>query len=146
LHEVVKGRFSVSSDPEKLDFDMIHSFLTDSYWAKGISRDKVLRCVKHSLSFGMYDGDKQIGFARVITDFTRFAYLADVFILESYRNQGLASWLIECILAHPDLKSTTGWILATKDAHHLYSKFGFQPLSEPSRFMQLPKRNVELPQ
>jgi len=141
-YKVHKGHYVVSTDPQKLNGDMIHSVLTRSYWAEGVSREAVLRRIKSSHCFGLYDGDQQIGFARVISDFESFAYLCDVFIVESYRNQGLATWLMECILKDPSLQKLRRWFLATKDAQDLYAKFGFEPLPDPNRFMQLQNDHV----
>jgi GNAT superfamily N-acetyltransferase len=137
-----RGQWLVSTDPARLDTDTIHSFLARSYWAAGVPREVVERGIRHSLCFGVFDGDDQIGFARVISDRATFAYLADVFILESHRGRGLAVWLMECIKAHPDLQGLRRWILGTRDAHGLYRKIGFQPLAEPSIYMEIMDREV----
>ncbi len=102
----------------------------------------VERSIRHSLCFGVFDGDEQIGFARVVSDRATFAYLADVFILESHRGRGLGVWLMECIKAHPDLHGLRRWILGTRDAHGLYRKIGFQPLAEPAIYMEIMDREV----
>jgi len=130
-----KDRFTISVDPERLDFGIIHDFLTHSYWAKGISLDQVKKSVENSLCFGVYEKARQIGFARVITDFARIAHLADVFILEPYRGRGLAKWLMQCITSHPELQGLK-WVLRTKDAHGLYRKFGFEALQQPETYME----------
>ena len=131
----------VSDDPSKIDLDAVHAFLTLSYWAQGIPREVVRRAVENSLCFGVYerDGEKsrQIGFARVITDRATYAYLADVYILETHRGKGLARWLMECLLGHPDLQGMRRWGLVTRDAHGLYEKYGFRPLANPSRHLEL---------
>lgn len=131
-----RGAFSISTDRQKLDRSMIHEFLHDSYWARGISRELVERSIDHALCFGLYEREKQVGFARIITDYATFAYLADVFILESYRGRGLATWLVEVILGHPDLQGLRRWMLVTKDAQTLYRKVGFTPVSKPDWIME----------
>lgn len=136
VSEYRRGEFVVSSDPARLDVELIHRFLTASYWAEGIPKDLVVRSIENSLCFGVFAGTQQVGFARVITDFSTFAYLADVFIVESLRGLGLAKFLMECILKHPELQGLRRWSLATLDAHELYAKFGFTPLRRPERFME----------
>jgi N-acetylglutamate synthase-like GNAT family acetyltransferase len=128
---------AVDSDPARLDMDVIHDFLTHCYWSKGISRELVERAVRNSLCFGVYDGDRQVGFARLVTDQATFAYLADVFILESHRGRGLSRKLVAAITSDPRLKGLRRWLLATRDAHGLYAQFGFTPLAKPERFMEL---------
>jgi GNAT superfamily N-acetyltransferase len=135
--------YIISTDPGWLDVDVIHQFLSEhSYWARGIPRETVARSVANSLCFGVYiagngvTGRHQIGFARVITDRATIAYLGDVFILPEHRGQGLSKQLIEAVLAHPYLQGLRRWILATADAHELYSRYGFTPLSQPEWFMQ----------
>jgi N-acetylglutamate synthase-like GNAT family acetyltransferase len=127
----------ISTDKEKLDPSVIHTFLTNSYWATGISLERVKKRIENAVCFGVYVEGKQIGFARVITDFDSFAYLADVFILEEFRGLGLSKSLMKTILNHPDLQGLRRWILATKDAHGLYAQFGFKPLEIPERWMNL---------
>jgi N-acetylglutamate synthase-like GNAT family acetyltransferase len=122
------GRFLISSDRTKLDVDVIHRFLGDSYWAAGISRETVVRSIENSLCFGVYDEARQVGFARVISDFATYAYIADVFILEPYRERGLAKELMASIVAHPDLQGLRRWSLGTRDAQGLYAQFGFKPV------------------
>jgi GNAT superfamily N-acetyltransferase len=136
-----KNGYSISTDKSKLDIGMIHNFLRSSYWARNIPYEIVKRAVEHSICFGLYESDKQIGFARVNADFCSIADLLDVFILEPYRGRGLSKWLMECILAYPPLQEVRGWMLATRDAHGLYAKFGFTPLAEPEKFMQKKKVN-----
>jgi N-acetylglutamate synthase-like GNAT family acetyltransferase len=122
------GRFLISTDRSKLDVDVIHRFLARSYWAEGIPRETVMRSIENSLCFGVYDNPKQIGFARVISDFATYAYVADVFILEPYRERGLGKELMASIMAHPDLQGLRRWSLGTRDAQGLYAQFGFKPV------------------
>jgi len=135
-HECRRGEFTISTDAARLDLNVIHEFLTTSYWAAGIPADVVKRSIEHSLPFGIYQEERQIGFARVITDYATFAYLADVFVIEAYRGQGLAKWLVEVIVAHPRLQGLRRWMLATRDAHALYSKVGFVELKSPEDWME----------
>lgn len=138
-YEVQRDGYLVSTDPAKLDIDAVHAFLSQqSYWATGISRDRLERAIEHSLPFGLYHEGKQIAFSRVITDFVTFAYLADVYVDEAYRGRGLAKLLLEAVLAHPELQRLRRWMLGTRDAHALYAQFGFVPLEEPGRWMELP--------
>ena len=129
------GRFLFSTDRSKLDVDMIHQFLTRSYWAEGIPRETVVRSIENSLCFGVYADGTQVGFARVISDFATFAYLANVFILEPYRERGLGKELMATIIAHPELQGLRRWSLGTRDAHGLYAQFGFRPVENPARTM-----------
>ena len=134
----VLGEFTINTDREKLDVDFIYAFLTqESYWAKGVSRDIVERAIQHSLCFGVYDQDRQIGFARAVTDYATFAWIADVFITPAYRKRGLSKWLVQTMRAHPQLQGLRRWLLATADAHGLYAQNGFTQLPEPDRFMQI---------
>jgi GNAT superfamily N-acetyltransferase len=131
-----KDGFTISTEKEKLDRGVIHEFLRNSYWAKGIPRELVDRSIENSLCFGLYEGDRLVGFARVISDNATFAYLSDVFVLESHRGRGLATWFMETVMAHPDLQGIRRWMLATADAHGLYRRVGFTPLSRPERIME----------
>jgi GNAT superfamily N-acetyltransferase len=137
LLEVQRDGFTISSDPARLDMDAICSFLARSYWAAERDRDTTRRAVEHSLCFGVYEGERQIGFARVVTDCATFAWLADVFVDENYRGRGLGKWLVQTVLSHPDLQSVPRWFLATRDAHELYRRFGFAALTAPERRMEL---------
>lgn len=128
--------FTVSCDPAKLDLTVVATFLGDSYWAKGIPVETVRRSIEGSLCFALLAGERQVGFARVITDRTTIAYLGDVFVLPAHRGMGLGKWLVECVLAHPELQGLRRWVLVTLDAHGLYQQFGFQPLARPDRFME----------
>lgn len=132
-----RARFLVSTDPSLLDLVAIHHFLTHCYWAQGISKKLVERSINGSLCFGLYDGRTQIGFARVITDRATFAYLADVYVLEQYRGQGLGTWMMECVMAHPELQGLRRWCLLTRDAHGLYRKLGFTSPKDPGRYMEI---------
>lgn len=136
------GEFLISTDRERLSLDVVYGFLTNCYWAKGIPREVVARSIEHSLCFGIYQGLAQVGFARVVSDFATVAYLGDVFVLESHRGRGLSKWLMECIVRHPALANLRRWILLTRDAHGLYSQFGFTPVEAPERYMELHQHNV----
>jgi GNAT superfamily N-acetyltransferase len=130
----------VSTDPARLDLDVIHGYLKGSYWAKGIPRAVAERSLRNSLSFGVYRGDEQVGFARVVTDLATFAYVADVFVVDAVRGQGLSKWLMECILDHPDLKDVRRWHLVTRDAQGLYARFGFAEPA-PGKHMERVRKN-----
>jgi GNAT superfamily N-acetyltransferase len=138
-HEVGRrGDFLISTDPARLDMPLIHDFLVNrSYWAQGRPPEVVRRSLANSLCFGLYDGKRQIGLARVVTDRATFAWLCDVFVLEDYRGQGLAKWLIQRVLAHPDLQGLRRVLLATRDAHGLYQRYGFAPLEDATRFLEI---------
>ena len=136
IFETHRDQFTISANPARLDMDVICDFLSRSYWAKTRPRARTELAIVNSLVFGMYDGAKQIGFARVVTDYSIVAYLCDVFIHEDYRGQGLGKWLIETILAHPDLKEVRRWLLATDDAQSLYQRYGFDALPEPEKWLQ----------
>jgi len=129
--------FTISTDPARLDLDGIYAYLGNSYWASGIPRDVFERSVRHALCFGVYEGARQVGFARVVTDFATVAYVGDVFVLEAWRGRGLSRWLMEVVMAHPELQGFRRWILLTRDAHGLYTKFGFTPLGDPGRWMEV---------
>ena len=137
-----RGHYRISTDPALIDVDLVHRFLcNDSYWSRGISRDVVARSIEHSLAFGLYNESgadrRQAGFARAITDYATFAYLADVFVLPEHRGRGLGVWLIECVRAHPALQGLRVWRLATADAHGLYEKHGFRAQAHPERMMEI---------
>jgi GNAT superfamily N-acetyltransferase len=134
--ETQRDQFVISTDPARLNVDAIADMLTRAYWAKGRTRNVISRYIQHSLTFGIYDGNRQIGLARVVSDYTTFAWLCDVFIHEDYRGHGLGKWLIETVHAHPDLQGLRRWMLATRDAHSLYEQFGWTPLPNPERWME----------
>lgn len=131
------GEFLVSDDRSKIDLDAVHAFLSRSYWAEGIPREVLERAVANSLCFGVYEDLRQVGFARAITDRATYAYLADIYILETHRCRGLARLLMSAIAEHPDLQGLRRQGLVTRDAHGLYEKFGFRPLANPSRHMEI---------
>ena len=137
-----KTGYSISTDKSKLDFEVIHQFLTQSYWSKNIPLELVKKAAANSLCFGVYYNETQIGYARIISDTTSFAYLADVFIVEEHRGKGLSKWLMQYIIDHPDLQGLRRWMLGTRDAHELYKKFGFKAMAAPDRFMELHFPNV----
>lgn len=131
-----RNGFSISTERARIDLAFVHGFLSRSYWANNIPFEVVRRSLENSLCFGLYEAEKQIGFARVVTDSATFAYLCDVFVIEEYRGRGLSKWLMETISLHPELQNLRRWMLATKDAHGLYSQFSFTPLDAPEVFMQ----------
>lgn len=132
-----KDEFTVSDDPARLKIDAIHKFLSEeSYWAKERPRELTETAIRNSLSFGVYCGDEQIGFARVVTDHATFAYIGDVYITSPFRGRGLSKWLMECIVGHPELQGFRRYVLATRDAHGLYEQFEFYPLRHPERWME----------
>jgi GNAT superfamily N-acetyltransferase len=138
--EFQREDFFISTDPSRLDLEVIHQFLAnEAYWSPQVPREIVEIAIAHSLPFGLYvrPGGEQVGFARVVTDHATFAYLADVFILPEFRGRGLSKWLVTCILSHPDLQGLRRWMLATRDAHELYARYGFQPLGHPERYMEM---------
>jgi len=137
-----RGEYTISTERNRLDVDVIHGFLVHSYWAAGIPRAMVERSIEHSLPFGVYHGTRQVGFARVITDYTTFAYIGDVFIIEEYRGRGLSRWLMEVVVQHPELQGLRRWLLFTRDAHGLYEKVGFTPSRTPERLMERYFSNV----
>jgi N-acetylglutamate synthase-like GNAT family acetyltransferase len=136
--DFLKKGYKISADKSLLDFDLIYHYLSaETYWSKGIPRERLKTAIDHSLCFGIYHQNNQAGFARVITDKGTFAYIGDVFVLPAYRGAGLSKWLVQTIKDHPDLQGLRRWILATADAHGLYSQFGFTPLSHPERWMEI---------
>lgn len=138
MTNVQRDGYLVSTDPERIQIDVVHAFLTTSYWAAGIQREQVARSIQHSICFGLYEvaSGTQVGFARVITDRTTFGYLADVFVLETHRGRGLGQWLMEVIRDNPEFRTFRRWMLVTRDAHPLYRKVGFSPLTHPDRVME----------
>ena len=136
--EYQRGDYVISTDPARIDVDAVYDYLHNTaYWCLGRPREVVERSIEHSLSFGIYAGAEQAGFARVVTDYATFAWLCDVFVLEEYRGQGLGKWLIKCVVAHPALQDLGLFILATTDAHELYRRHGgFEVLEKPEKWMR----------
>ena len=141
-HELWSGEYRASSDRSLLDMDVIHGFLMHAYWCEGVPRETVERAVANSFPVGAYHAGEQVGFARAVTDFATFAYVADVFVVEAHRGQGVGKLLIACLTSHPDLQSLRTWVLLTRDAHGLYRQFGFGAPSNPERVMV--KQNLNL--
>ena len=138
-----KGEYTISDEPGRLDLDVIHRFVSEeSYWGQGRPVEVVRRSVENSVPFGLYRGPEMVGFARVVTDRATFAWVADVFVVSAHRGRGLSKWLMETILAHPELQGFRRWVLATKDAHGLYRQFGFHELKRPERWMERPDPNM----
>ena len=135
--ETHRDSFTISTDPARLDIDAICDFLTRAYWAKGRPRERTERALTNSLVFGLYDGNRQIGLARVVSDYAVVAYLCDVFIHEDYRTHGLGKWLIETVMNYPDLQGLRRWTLATRDAHDLYRQFGWNDMQSPENWMEI---------
>lgn len=135
-HESRRENLLISTDPALLDLDAITEMLSRAYWAQGRTRESITRYIQHSLVFGVYEGVKQVGLARIVSDYTTFAWLCDVFIHEDYRRRGISKWLMETILSHPELQGLRRFLLATRDAHGLYAQYGFTPLANPERWME----------
>jgi GNAT superfamily N-acetyltransferase len=139
-----RGEYTISTENKRLDIQRIHDFVSNqSYWAQGRAIETVQRALDNSLNFGLYKSNQLIGFARVVTDYATFAWIADVFVLSEHRGQGLSKWIMEVILSHPELQGLRRWVLATKDAHGLYAPFGFIPLHRPERWMERPDPNMQ---
>jgi GNAT superfamily N-acetyltransferase len=141
-HAWREGEFEISTEAARIDAALVHGFLANSYWARGISLETVQRSIENSLCFGIYHRGGQVGFARVITDRATFAYVADVFVVPAHRGRGLSKWLMRCILRHPDLQGLRRWMLATQDAHGLYRQYGFSELKSPERWMEIHRPDV----
>lgn len=132
-----QGEYTISTEKERLDVRLIHDFVSkQSYWAQGRKMETVQRALENSVNFGLYKNGQQIGFARVVTDYCTFAWLADAFVLDEHRGRGLSKWLIEVIVGHPALSVMRRWVLATRDAHGLYRQFGFTEMRQPERWME----------
>lgn len=136
IREFRRGSFLISTDRTKLQINVIHNFLSNSYWAKNIPLEIVKKSVENSFCFGIYYEKNQIGFARLVTDYATFAYLADVFVLEEFRGKGLSKWLMDVMINYPELQGLRGWMLKTMDAHGLYKQFGFDKPKFPERIME----------
>ncbi len=138
-----KDGFCISTEKARLDLKAIHHFLsTEAYWCLNIPFSRVEGAIEHSLNFGLYFREKQIGFARVISDFSSIAYVGDVYVLPEYRGKGLSKWLMQTIMAYPELQGLRRWILSTADAHGLYKQFGWEPVANPERWMEVHRREV----
>lgn len=143
FYEYQKDEFVISTDKKRLQIEVIQKFLNEnSYWAKNRTLEQTQIAIENSLCFGIYTEDKQIGFARIVSDFATFAYIGDVFVLEEFQGRGLSKWLMEVMINHPQLQGLRRWVLATKDAHGLYSQFGFHSLKFPERWMELSAPNA----
>lgn len=139
-----RGEYTVSTDQSLLDIDLIHDFISNhSYWGTGRAREVVRRSIENSLAFGVYHNEQQVGFARIVTDYATFAWVADVFVVPEHRGRGLSKWLMEVIIGHPNLQGFRRWVLATKDAQGLYEQFGFIKLLRPERWMERPDPNMK---
>jgi GNAT superfamily N-acetyltransferase len=141
---VSKDEYEIDDDPGRLDLDVVRSFLAGSYWAEGVPLDVVARSVANSLNLGLYHTGGQVGFTRVVTDRATFAWVGDVFVLPGHRGRGLAHWMMETMLAHPDLAGLRRFMLATSDAHGVYADCGFAPLADPGRFMEIARAPGDL--
>lgn len=144
MAEYSKGQYSITTDVRKLDVDAMHAYLSRSFWAEGIPRETVAKAVANSLCFGLFDGANQVGLARVVTDRATFAYLCDVYVLETHQGRGLGKWLIETVMAHPDLQGLRRFQLVTRDAHGLYSRHGFDAPAHPDRQMEIFRHGMYL--
>lgn len=137
------GVFTITTDKSKLDINVIHRYLSgESYWSKNIPIERIQKSIENALCFGVYHNDQQIGYAKVVSDFSTMAYLGDVFILETYRGQGLSKQLMETIMSHPELQNLRRWILLTADAHELYKKYGWQPIASPEKWMEIHQPDI----
>jgi GNAT superfamily N-acetyltransferase len=132
----------ISTDPTRIDVDAVHAYLTRAYWCEGISKDLLAKAIAGSLCFGLFDGARQIGFARVVTDKATFAYLCDVYVLEEYAGWGLGKSLMREVQSHPDLQGLRRFVLVTRDAHGLYKQFDFEPLKNPTSYMEILHPNI----
>ncbi|HZE36082.1 MAG TPA: GNAT family N-acetyltransferase [Candidatus Eisenbacteria bacterium] len=141
MKETSAGGIVVTTDRSRLDLDVIHGFLTTSYWARGVPRETVARSMEHSLCFGAFDEGRQVGFARVVSDRATFAYICDVFALESHRGSGVGKSLMAAVMSHPELQGLRRWTLFTRDAHGLYRQFGFGAAAHPERLMEVVDRD-----
>jgi len=132
-----KGGYLLTADRTKIDADAVHAFLTRCFWARGISRTLVEKSIAHSLCIGLFAGKAQVGFARVVTDYSTYAYLCDVYVLEEHRGRGLGVWMVDYVMRHPELQGLRRFQLVTRDAHGLYARFGFKPPPNPERQMEI---------
>lgn len=137
IHEHHRGDYTVTTDRSKIDLDVVHGYLASCYWAGEIPRETVENSIRLSYCFSVFERDQQVGFARVVTDFTTYAYIGDVFVLDSHRGRGLGKWLVQCIRENPNLQGLRRWSLVTRDAHGLYRHFGFQSPGMAERYMEI---------
>ena len=144
MAEYTQGQYWITTDTQKLDLNAIHAYLSQSFWAEGIPKETMAKAITNSLCFGLFDGADQVGLARVVTDRATFAYLCDVYVLETHRGRGLGKWLIEVVMAHPDLQGLRRFQLVTRDAHGLYSRHGFATPLNPERHMEIFKHGMYL--
>ena len=135
--DIVNGSYSLTATRRRIDVDAVHAFLTRSFWAPGISKELVAKSIEHSLCFGVFDKEAQVAFARVVTDYSTYAYLCDVYVLEEYRGRGLGKWMMEFVMNHPELQGLRRFQLVTRDAHGLYTRFGFAPPANPELQMEI---------
>jgi GNAT superfamily N-acetyltransferase len=135
--DITNGSYSLTADRRRIDVDAVHAFLTRSFWARGISKELVAKSIDHSLCFGVFHEATQVAFARVVTDYSTYAYLCDVYVLEEQRDKGLGKWMMEFVMKHPDLQGLRRFQLVTRDAHGLYTRFGFKPPDNPERQMEI---------
>jgi GNAT superfamily N-acetyltransferase len=142
VYELREGDVVVSCDAARLEVDRIHAFLTASYWAEGVSHEIVAQSIENSIPFGLYVAGRQVGFARVISDRSSYAYLADLYVEEDHRGKGLSKLLMRAVLSHPELQGLRRWLLGTRDAHGLYRQFGFTELQRPARWMEKVERGL----
>lgn len=140
--EATRGTYRITTDRERVDLDAVHAYLSRSYWAEGIPREVLARAVARSLCFSLLESNHQVGFARVVGDGATFAYLCDVYVLEAHRGRGLGKWLVATVQSHPDLQGLRRFVLVTRDAHGLYKPFGFTPLHDPARYMEVARPDV----
>jgi GNAT superfamily N-acetyltransferase len=142
--ESSRGEYTISTDRSRIDVAAVHAFLTQTYWSPGIPESVVRRAIEGSITFGIYHGREQVGFARVITDRATYAYLSDVYVLEAHRGRGLAKWLMDVVMSHPELQGLRRLALSTRDAHALYAQFGFEVVADPERQMEIMRRDIYL--
>lgn len=143
IFEEKKDSYLISTNKAKLNAELIHDYLcNESYWANGIPFETVKKSIENSTCFGVYSGNEQVGFARVISDLATIGYIGDVFIISSHRGKGLSKWLMECILKHPALRNFRRWFLITRDAHDLYRQYGFTGLQKPQNYMEVVNPDV----
>ena len=139
MHKLIETRqyeYLISTDPAKLQPERVHAFLKTAYWSPGIPLAVVKKALSSSLCFGLYHRGEQVGLSRVVTDYSTFAYLCDVYVLEAHRGKGLGQWLVECVMTHPELQNLRRFLLATRDAHGIYANFGFTGLKSVERMME----------